>query len=64
MKKFGSKEEVRLRFRLRMASAGLLMTRRKRMVNVSYVMKVLWMLLCILCCTLESLLVIKEDFWV
>ena len=32
--------------------------------NVLYVMKVLWKILCISCCTVESLLVIKEDYWV
>ena len=30
-----------------------------RMVNVSYVMKVLWKILHISCCTVESLLVIE-----
>ena len=40
------------------------MTRRGvvcvRMVNVRYVMKVLWKILCISCCTVESLQVIEE----
>ena len=47
------------------------MTRRGevnvRMVNVSYmmndVMKVLWKILCLFCCTVESLQIV-EGYWV
>ena len=51
-----------------MVSADFWVTRRDvvcvRVVNVSYAMKMLWNILCISCCTVESLLVIEEDYWV
>ena len=59
MKEFGSKGEVRQKFRLRTAcqqdkeGCGVL--------DVSYVMKVLWKILCISCGEFAS---DEEDYWV
>ena len=66
VKEFGGKRSVRVRFRLRTVPTGLLVTRRGvvcvRMLNVCYVMKVLWKVLCISCCTVEWLQVVEEDY--
>ena len=66
MKEFVSKGEVRLIFKVE-DHINRAMGEKERCdmcqdVDVSYVMKVLWKILCISCCTVVSLLVIKEDY--
>ena len=67
VKEFGSKGEVRLRFRLRTVSAGLLGDKERfgmcKDGKCELRDDVFWKLLYISCCTMASLLVIEEDYW-
>ena len=66
MKKFGSKGEVKLRFRLMTKSAGLLGDKVRCGIckdgKCELCDKGVVDVLCISCCTVESSLVVEEDF--
>ena len=67
-KKFGSKGEVRLRFRLRTVSAGHLGDKERcgtcKGDKCELCDEGVVEVMCISCCTVESLQVIEEDYWV